>query len=67
VARREVRRLVGRPVGNVRTSAGLLAHSRGVRSARIHTATRNLTGDIVRAQRSEIEQFEEWLVEWYAN
>ena len=44
-----------------------LERSREIRSARIHSATRKLTGDIIRAQRSEIAQFQEWLVEWYAN
>jgi uncharacterized protein (DUF305 family) len=44
-----------------------LERARVVRSARIHPATRRLTGDIIRAQRREIAQFEEWLVAWYAN
>jgi uncharacterized protein (DUF305 family) len=44
-----------------------LERARVVRSARIHAATRRLTSDIIRAQRREIAQFEDWLVAWYAN
>jgi len=46
--------------------AQAIERARAVRSARIHPATRKLTGDIIRAQRSEIAQFQEWLVDWYA-
>jgi uncharacterized protein (DUF305 family) len=38
-----------------------------IRRRPIHRATRKLTREIMRAQMREIEQFQEWLVTWYAN
>jgi uncharacterized protein (DUF305 family) len=38
-----------------------------VRKSRIHPQVRRLTRDIISAQEREIDQLQEWLVDWYAN
>ena len=38
-----------------------------VRRYPLHGKVRQLTRDIIRAQEREIDQFQEWLVAWYAN
>ena len=43
-----------------------IERAHAVRDARIHSHTRRLTSATIRAQRSEIAQFQEWFVEWYA-
>jgi uncharacterized protein (DUF305 family) len=44
-----------------------IERARAVRQSRLHRPVRELTGDIIRAQRREIGQLQEWLVAWYAN
>jgi uncharacterized protein (DUF305 family) len=41
--------------------------ARAVRRYPLHGKVRQLTRDIIRAQRREIAQLQEWLVAWYAN
>jgi uncharacterized protein (DUF305 family) len=41
--------------------------ARAVRRSRLHGKTRRLTRAIITAQKREIAQLQEWLVDWYAN
>jgi uncharacterized protein (DUF305 family) len=44
-----------------------IERARAVRRGRLHRRVRELTGEILRAQRREIRQLHQWLVAWYAN
>lgn len=44
-----------------------IERSRAVRHYRLHGKVRKLTKDIIRAQMREVDQMQEWLVDWYAN
>jgi len=44
-----------------------IERSWAVRRYALHGKVRRLTRDIIRAQRREIGQLQEWLVAWYAN
>jgi uncharacterized protein (DUF305 family) len=44
-----------------------IERSRAVRRYPLHGKVRQLTRDIIRAQRREIAQLQDWLVAWYAN
>jgi uncharacterized protein (DUF305 family) len=44
-----------------------IERSQAVRRYPLHGKVRQLTRDIIRAQRREIAQLQDWLVAWYAN
>jgi len=44
-----------------------IERARAVRRYPLHTKVRELTRDIIGAQRRETGQMQEWLVAWYAN
>ena len=44
-----------------------IERARAVRRYPLHTTVRELTRDIIGAQRRETGQMQEWLVAWYAN
>ena len=44
-----------------------IERSRAVRRYPLHGRVRQQTRDIIRAQRREVAQLQEWLVAWYAN
>jgi uncharacterized protein (DUF305 family) len=47
--------------------AEAIAEARAVRKSRIHPQVRRLTRDIITTQGRDIEQLQDWLVDWYAN